>query len=820
MDFWSWHYSFGIKFYLHTYKNSLFSVVQYFSLPLLVRSLFAPWKKLIITEKKKGFNLTEALNTASFNFVSRIVGFFVRLILLITGSLFLLFMTIAGGLGLLLWYVFPFLSYSVFENYKKNPDVVAGHMRNHLLHNPKQALEFLFKEPAGEFIASHVGISKDVLIEHADISAVHVTESDEFHSLTEIITMLLSKGVWSDTFFVDNNVRAEDLLTAAKWWDMRSAKNSNVKFESPKVKAGIGKDLLVGYTPTLDKYGSDIEETAERYQLIGRSKIVNRMERALSSGISVILTGAPGVGKSTVVLEFAKRATYGQLGPQMAYRRIVEVDLNAISSEYSDLNQKKKLISDILSESASAGNLILVFRDLHRYTNKTVDGADYTDIFEKYLERKDLLIIAISSLSEYERYLAANSRLRKFFETVEVVEPSAEQAMDILVESADQQEMKHNVIVTTPTLRRIITGSAQYITDVPFPEKALELLSAVMAYNTQNDRKNVIDFTVAEKVLSERTGVPMAALSDSRKKQLSTIEEDISKRLIDQDDAVNLIAKIIRSKSAGVINSTRPIGSFLFLGPTGVGKTETAKVLARVYFGSERSILRFDMAEFAGSEGIERLIGTQRDNRPGVLTNAIKNNPASLLLLDEFEKAPPAIYNLFLRMLDEGKITDALGNSINCSNLFIIATSNAGAGYIRELVNAGDTDKLQQKVTDYVMKEGLFSPEFINRFDGVVVYKPLSREAIVEIAGILLTELAENLHVAKNIAMRFSREAVEKIAREGFQPEFGARPMRRLIDLQIGDLVGKAILEGELQSGDRISILPAEGVGAYTFEKN
>lgn len=819
MGFWSWHYSFGIKFYLHQYKSNLQSVVQYFSLPLLVKSLFAPWKKLIINEKTKGFNITEYFNVISFNLVSRIVGFIARLFLLITGSFILIFFAISGALGLILWYVFPFLSYSIFERYKKNPEVIAQHIMNHFQHSPDAALDFILNEDPGIFLTSHLGVSAQDLKENAQLDRVNFEDPSIYTSFEQIIRHLIENEVWTDNFFVKHHLRQDDLINTAIWWDNRSKKHSHVNFDPPEVKAGIGKDLLVGYTPTLDKFGEDIGDTSKSYHLIGRTQLISRVERALTGGSSVILTGLPGVGKTTVVLEFAKQAMYGKLGSQMAYRRIVEVDLNAVASESSDLNQKKVFISSILAEAAGAGNIILVLKDLHRYTNSEVERVDFTDIFEHYLEKKDLKIIAVSTTVDYERFLARNSRLRKFFETIEVVEPTKEDAMQILLQSADEFESKYKVLITTPTLRRIINASAQYITDVPFPEKAIELLLAVITYHQQTGKKSPIGFQEAEIVISERTGVPVSTLTDSKKQQLTNLESVMHKRLIEQDEAISLISKILRSKSSGVVNSTRPIGSFLFLGPTGVGKTETAKVLARVYFGSEKSILRFDMAEFAGKEGIERLIGSQASNQPGMLTNAIKNNPASLLLLDEFEKAPPAIYNLFLRMLDEGKITDAFGNTISCSNLFIIATSNAGAEYIRDLVNQNKESELQEKVTDYIMKNGMFSPEFVNRFDGVVVYKPLSKVAIKKIAEILLVELAEGIHQSKNIAVRFSNDAVEKIATEGFKPEFGARPMRRLIDLQIGDLIGSAILNGEITSGDRISILASEGNGNFKYEK-
>ncbi len=261
------------------------------------------------------------------------------------------------------------------------------------------------------------------------------------------------------------------------------------------------------------------------------------------------------------------------------------------------------------------------------------------------------------------------------------------------------------------------------------------------------------------------------------------------------------------------------MGSFLFLGPTGVGKTETAKVLARVYYGDESSILRFDMADFAGNEGFERLIGSINRNLPGALTTAIKNKPASLLLLDEIEKATTDINNLFLTLLDEGVITDAFGRKINGRHLFVIATTNAGAEYIRQLVSKGIRgEELQKETVEYVLKEGIFSPEFLNRFDGVVVYEPLNHEDLVKIALLIMEDLGRSL-AKKDIHLVVRSDTAEKLAREGFDPAFGARPIRRIVDIHIADIIGKAILEDKIKAGDKISIFPTGNKLEFYLEK-
>jgi len=335
----------------------------------------------------------------------------------------------------------------------------------------------------------------------------------------------------------------------------------------------------------------------------------------------------------------------------------------------------------------------------------------------------------------------------------------------------------------------------------------------------QTNGKKFVEVEDAELVLAEKTGITFTALNTKEKSRLAKIEDIIHEKLINQKLAVDLIGKSLRSKMAGVARNNKPLGSFLFLGPTGVGKTKTAKVLAEVYYGSENKIIRFDMAEFGGNEGLERLVGSVNKNLPGALTTAIKNNPASLLLLDEFEKAGRPIFNLFLSLLDEGFMTDAFGKKIGGSNLFIIATSNAGAEYIRELVNDGvKGDELHSKVINYVLKEQLFPPELVNRFDGVVVYQPLGKEELISIAKLKFEELAEKL-LSKNIKLKIQEGTAEKLAEEGYDPAFGARPMERILDLVIGDIIGRSLLEEKISEGNTVMLSGGPGKNEYLIEK-
>jgi ATP-dependent Clp protease ATP-binding subunit ClpC len=666
-------------------------------------------------------------------------------------------------------------------------------------------------------VLRHTGLDLQALVDNANTKKVSFG-SLRASTYAGVIRKLLKQKVWTEEFFNKREIKSEDLLLASSWWDRKQ--ESETKLGGDNLgRPGLALEMTFGYTPTLNQYSTDLS-TPQSYshRLIGRKNVVSRMERVLSAGSNVLLMGDPGVGKKTVVLEFAKRAERGQLGLKMTFKRVLEFDYNSLLSQSKDLNKKKTELALIFEEASLAGNIILMIRDIHRLTHPDVEGHDFTDVFEEYMEKGNLKIIAVATNSDYERFINPNLRLRKYLEKVEVTQPTKDEAMEILIESAQRWEGLTGMTILVPTLREILVQSDRYVTEVPFPEKAIELLDAVIIYCEQKS-KDTLEIKDVNAVLAEKTGVSFSRLSSQELKRLGEIEDIIHQRLINQNAAVNLIGKTLRAKTIGVIKEDRPLGSFLFLGPTGVGKTETAKVLANVYYGSIDAIQRFDMAEYSGSEGLERLIGSTNKNLPGALTTAIKNRPASLLLLDEIEKASKGIYNLFLSLLDEGVITDAFGKRIIGRHLFVIGTSNAGAEFVRQSVEKGvKGEDLQKQVLNHVMEKELFSPEFINRFDGVVVYEPLKHRHLVKIAKLMLGDLAENLKT-KGIQLTASEKFYEKLATDGYEPAFGARPMRRLVNINLGDLISKGILSGDVKEGDKIKLVPGGKKDEFLYEK-
>jgi len=778
-------------------------VIHYFSLTILPFSLFSPWKRLVAEDTRPGFSLQRWFESVTFNTISRFIGAFVRTIVFITGVLIFLPTIVAGLVGLVIWFVVPLVGlpyyyYGTPYLARQVPELFAK------LRLSKDFLTLLFASRPGSFMLSRLGLTVSELpppnpkFQIANLKA----SPSGFADLGELI---VADKLWSEVELRKKGVEYEDIKTVTVWWD--SLYPTHAPAEKPHFnRPGIGLELLFGYTPKLDQFSYDLSlPQPYTHHLIGREELVSRMERVLSSDSNIILVGDAGVGKKTVVLEFARRAMAGELGKKLIYKRVLEFDYNFILSEGLDISSKKIALSQVLSEAHSAGNIILVIKDLHRLVHPDVEGLDLTDVFEQFLERRKLKIIAISTRSDYERFLSSNTRLRKYFDTVEVPPSSVEQAKTILLDSAAFWEKERHLVFTVPALREIIKGSQKYITETPFPEKALEILDKVVSSAEKND-KEIITSQDVNQVLSEITGISLSRITEGEKSLLTNLESVLHKYLIGQDAAVNLISKSLRARSVGAKDESRPIGSFLFLGPTGVGKTQTAKALAKVYYGDEKSILRFDMAEYAGSGGLDRLIGSVSQNLPGSLSVAIKNKPASLLLLDEIEKAPPLVFNLFLSLLDEGVFTDAFGHKIVCRHLFVIATSNAGSEAIRQLVSLNTPqDSLAEKVIDDIQKNHIFSPEFINRFDGVVVFQPLDPKQLESISRLLLESLQENLK-NKNLYLQITPEICHILAEKGYSPQFGARPLRRILDIDVGDAIGKAVLSGYLKEGSKFTL--------------
>ena len=381
---------------------------------------------------------------------------------------------------------------------------------------------------------------------------------------------------------------------------------------------------------------------------------------------------------------------------------------------------------------------------------------------------------------------------------------SENQAIQVLEAKAGGLEYKHRIFFTYDALENAVQLAGKFLHDQRLPESAIAIATEAASFvkNKKGENTLVMGDDVAE-IVSGKTGIPTTAISEEESKKLLRLEEEMHKRIIGQDEAVQLVASALRRARAEIRSEDRPIANFLFLGPTGVGKTELAKTIADVYFGSEDRMIRVDMSEYQDKSGIYRLIGQPGQQGTGILTEAVRQNPFSLILLDEMEKADPDVLNLFLQVFDDGRLTDSVGRVIDFTNTIIIATSNAGTEYVQEQIESGTPlETIRQDLIRVELKK-YYRPEFLNRFDGIVLFRSLKREEIKQIAGLMLKSVQKDME-KKGMQLVVEAPALDALADAGYDPEFGARPMRRAIQDLVENKLAELLLAGKLQRRDRI----------------
>lgn len=614
----------------------------------------------------------------------------------------------------------------------------------------------------------------------------------------------------------------EDVDHVAAWEDFIEhdlrKKKQFWRLENLMRKRGIGKRWAAGYTVNLDHYSIEVTNIIKKQNLsihlMAHKREIYAMERILARGgaNNILLVGRPGVGRSTIAYAFAKKVAEGRSFSNLNDKRVLELDMQAALAGLAIEGEMLERLKIIFSEAVNAGNVILIIDEIHNFlgSEKGPGAIDIGPVILPYLSSSDFQVIGITSYEGWHKYIETNPSVKNLFVKVEVIEPSPLQTILILEDMLPGLEKSYKASVSYRILRDVVRLTETYIQNVPFPEKAIDILTEVLVYTKRKGEKKVLPEYV-NKIISERVEVPVGAIREEEREKLLALEERIHQRVIDQEEAVKLISEAMRRARAGIKERKRPIGSFLFLGPTGVGKTETSKALAEAYFGSEDKMIRFDMSEYQQITSMSRLIGLLEKGEPGLLTKAISDDPFSLILLDEIEKTHSNILNLFLQVFDEGWLTDAFGRKVSFTNAIIIGTSNAGAELIRQRVREGKSlEGFKNELVDYLLKKGIFRPEFLNRFDAVVVFRPLAHEHLIEIAKLMLNNLSKRLLEGMGVRLVVGPELVEKVAKLGYEPEFGARPMRRVIQDRIESQIAKRILEQKLKRGDFIEIKAEE----------
>ena len=673
---------------------------------------------------------------------------------------------------------------------------------------PQSTWNALTRSPEAVFVANHLLLPSNVVAsglttDPADMPAVwrqalalvDQSKPPQLHSGVLAVALVATAGGLR-TFITENKLRPQDFTETLSWLERRLT-----YINQPKANfGGIGRDWATGFTPTLEQFSENLSLHAQaaggyahyfaHSDLLGG--IVNNLER----GSGVALIGPDGSGKTALVDALAERLLQGK-DPGLQYYQVVSLNASLILSHSGQ--QLERLILQLFGEAVASGNMIIYLEDAQLFFGEGTGALDMSQVLLPVLRNHRIKIIVAFNPTDWQRLQARNQALASNFASVVLTEPSQEAIFKVVEDTAILLENRSRVLVSFEAIREAYRLSGQYMQDEAYPGKAIRLLEQALPFAQEK-------FLSAESVqiaLEQTRGVKVSAAAAPEADMLLNLEDRIHARMINQKRAVSVVAAALRRGRAGVANPKRPVGSFLFLGPTGVGKTELARSLAATYFGDENQMIRLDMSEYQQPEDVARLLAAGGQQERSLLL-AIREQPFSVVLLDEIEKAHPNILNLLLQMLDEGQLTDAQGRPASFRSSIIIATSNAGAADITARVKeAGNLDNFERPLIDKLIAGGQFRPELINRFDEVVLFRPLNEDELALVAQIMLNSINKTLD-AQQITVQLTPAALKQIVHLGYDPEFGARPMRRIIQKTVENAVAVKILRKEVQPGSAV----------------
>ena len=618
--------------------------------------------------------------------------------------------------------------------------------------------------------------------------------------------------------------------------------------ETAEVSAGGGSSGRTK-TPTLDEFGSNLTQLAQDGKLdpvVGREKEIERVIQILGRRTknNPVLIGEPGVGKTAIAEGLAQRISNSDIPDILQEKRVVTLDIGLLVAGTKYRGEFEERLKKIMEEIRTAGNVILVIDEVHTLIGAgAAEGAiDAANILKPALARGELQCIGATTLDEYRKHIERDAALERRFQPVMVGEPSVEETIEILIGLRQRYEEHHKLKIDDEALVAAAKLADRYISDRFLPDKAIDLVdeagSRVRLINSQlppaakeldkelrqtlKDKDDAPEIHVTEEdiayIVSSWTGVPVLKITESESAKLMQMEETLHGRVIGQDEAVKAISRAIRRARVGLKSPDRPIASFIFSGPTGVGKTELTKALASYFFGSEDAMIRLDMSEYMERHTVSKLIGSPPGyvgyNEGGQLTEAVRRRPYTVVLFDEIEKAHPDVFNLLLQVLEDGRLTDSKGRTVDFKNTLLIMTSNVGSKVIEKGGGglgfdfaANQEDGLYTRIRSLVNEElkQYFRPEFLNRLDEIIVFRQLTKPEVKEIADLMLNEFFKRM-LAKDIVLTVTERFKDLLVQEGYNPSYGARPLRRAIMRLLEDSLAEEILTGKVREGASVTV--------------
>ncbi len=675
---------------------------------------------------------------------------------------------------------------------------------------------------SGKFLAVRYGIGSDLLIElsknlpqdtkpifQTALKIYQGTKSEEIHGAI-IAVSIIANHPMSEKLLRQMKLDMTDLLDGVIWFNYL---NGLVKGLSHRPHSGgIARDLNFGYIPTLQKFGQNISEVGKGHlktqiHLAAHREVISQMIQIFTNTgrQNVALIGPQGSGRSTIVSAFSEQLLDAdeKLPSSLKFRQIFKLDAAALISAAPERGQIEGLLMHVLGEAYSANNIIIWLDHAELFFADGTGSIDISNVILPILEAGRLRIILTMDRQKYLEISAHKSVLTNTLNKIMVSPANEEETMKVMQDQVPSLEYRHKVSYTIWALKEAYRLSERYVHDLEMPGRAVNLLDVAGDYALPN---HLVTAESVQQAVEKTEGVKVQQATDeASRSQLLNMEELIHQRMIDQQEAVKTVSDALRRSAAGVRNTNRPIGTFLFLGPTGVGKTELAKAVSEVYFNGEKHIVRLDLNEFVSASDVSRLIADGAEDEMS-LTAQVMKQPFSVVLLDEIEKAHPQVLTTLLQLLDEGILRDVRGREVSFRDTIVIATSNAGAEKIRQQVlNGNSLSDYKEQFMNELMQSGEFKPEFLNRFDEICLFKPLSPVDCLQVLDLILQGVNKTLAPQK-ISVVLDDGAKQLLVEKGYDPQLGARPMKRIVQKTVENLVAKSVLAGAAGAGAMINI--------------
>jgi ATP-dependent Clp protease ATP-binding subunit ClpC len=647
------------------------------------------------------------------------------------------------------------------------------------------------------------------------VNALNLMNNNQDSTLRpeHLIAALIMQIPNVDQYLAQLNLEPDDILAGVNLFGHRRLVLANAR--KKKNVGGIGRDLSFGYTPTLDNFAHNITNEILRGAYVHRKleshqDILSQVAHVMTTGgtRSVALVGKSGVGKSTLVWGLGDLLVSDQSPPELEFHQVLSVDTATLISKIkASQGQAESILTTLFIEASHAKNIILAFENSEKlFYDEGAGTYNLSNILIDLISKGAVPVVITASDNAWVKLLQTNPSVSSALQAIQVKPQNQDETMLTLEDQTLILENKYKVIYTYQALKKSIEIGERFVRDKALPGSAIEILDSA---SSKAESKLVTRASV-EISVEEMFGVKVQSVNTNSERQtLLNLEGLIHQGMINQSHAVKAVSDALRQSRAGVKAKTRSMGAFLFLGPTGVGKTELAKQLAKVYFGGEDNLIRFNLNEYTQSSDVARLLQSPADN-PLSLTSQIFKKPFSVVLFDEIEKAHPQVLDLFLQLLDEGILTDNEGKTVSFSDSIIIATSNAGSQNIYDLLKQGiqveDLPSYEKNIIDDLIQKGLFRPEFINRFDESIVFRPLNKQELGLVAGLIVADLANNLRINQKLNLSVSPDVISILVEKGYDPQMGARPMRRIISKTIENIVANKILTGDAVTGGSISV--------------